>query len=60
MTYFEFKADYISILQRIQQSEDGTMLRMFLNNQLSDLEELHPAWAERVEDLICQKYPELA
>ena len=60
MTYFEFKADYISILQRIQQSEDGTMLRMFLNNQLSDLEELHPSWAERVEDLICQKYPELS
>jgi hypothetical protein len=61
MTYLEFKSDYIYLIEELMASTDAPIRkRAFLCNALADLEELHPEWAERVEDSLEKYHPHLA
>lgn len=61
--YPEFKREYIATLTEILKEPVadgvlgviGTRRSRALVNKLTDLEELHPAWAERIEDWLASE-----
>jgi hypothetical protein len=57
MDYLTFRAKYIGLLHDlIDNAEDHAQRETIdLCNQLADMEECHPAWAERVEDYLADR-----
>lgn len=61
--YMEFKREYIEILTEFLKEPVadgvlgviGTRRSRALANKLTDLEELHPVWAERVESWLAEQ-----
>ena len=60
--YPQFKRKYVETLTEMlsEPKGDGALIgtrrSRKLANELSDLGELHPAWAERVEDWIAERH----
>jgi len=62
MNYFEFKDLYIHTIARLMDVQAINAQREVVrySNALAELEEQHPAWAERVEDWLAKEKPEMA
>ena len=64
MNYFEFKAQYIETLEKFlnctpSDNYDGLIYgkeSKELAETLADMEELHPEWVERIEDLLAENH----